>query len=84
MEDLTFKSEKVIKGAALFCSFLESLGLTHTYAAPYGGATKIKVWLDESVIDHNKSPTGNQVPDTFDSPEADGCFVDNIVNMGIL
>ena len=77
MEDLTFKSEKVI------LQFLESLGLTHTYAAPYDGATIIKVWLDESFIDYNKSLTENQVPDTFGSPKGDGCFSDCIVNMGV-
>ena len=45
IEDLTFRSEKVIN-----LEFLEPLRLSHTYAAPYGAKT-IKVRLDESFID---------------------------------
>ena len=61
---------------------MESLRLTHAYAAPYR-ATVIKVWLGESFKDHNKSLTGNQVPNTSDRPEAGGYFFDNVVDVGV-
>ena len=53
-----------------------------TRAAPYR-ATVIKVRLDESFKDHNKSLTENQVPNTSDSPEAGGYFFDSVVNVGV-
>ena len=86
-DDLMFRSEKVIKRAALFCSFW-SLSDWHTpQCAALYRATVIskRVGCDiyESFIDHNKSVTGNQVPNTSDSPEAGGYFFNNVVNVGV-
>ena len=68
VEDLTFKSEKVINRPALFCSFWSLPGTDPHLCYPIYSAAIIKIWLDESFIDHNKSLTGNQISDTFDRP----------------